>query len=162
MKILGIDPGLNGAMAQWDGSELTLLEVPTAKARTRGREVLWTTLNGLWDEKFFWAEHVFMERVAARPGQGVSSMFKFGLVFGGFHGIVAAKLLPLTLVTPTVWKKAMGVAGTSKEGAVIRAAELFPAYATDFRGPKGGIKDGVAEAALIAYYGRQKLMKETT
>ena len=161
MKVLGIDPGLSGGLAMWDGSELIgPIEIPTAKSTGRGREVLWPELNSLWDKYFFWADHVFLERVAARPGQGVSSMFKFGTVFGGLRAMTAVKLLPLTLVTPNAWMRAMGVGRGSKEASVIRATELFPDRATAFRGPKGGIKDGFAEAALISWYGFDKLTKE--
>lgn len=160
MNVLGIDPGLSGAMAMWDGTTLTLLEIPTAKSTGRGREVVWSELNAKWDDLFFWADHVFLERVMSRPGEGVSSAFKFGLVFGGLRGMIAAKLIPSTLVTPSVWMKAMGVGRGSKEASVIRATELFPAHAEAFRGPRGGLKDGVAEAALIARYGYDKLTKE--
>lgn len=159
MNVLGIDPGLTGALAMWDGSALLTLEIPTAKATGRGREVLWSDLNRQWEEWFFWADHVFLERVMSRPGEGISSAFKFGLVFGGLRGMIAAKLLPLTLVTPAVWMKEMGVGRGSKEASIIRATELFPANAKEFRGPKGGKKDGVAEAALIARYGFEKLTR---
>lgn len=156
MKVLGIDPGLSGALAQWDGESLTTYEIPTIKSTGRGREVDWSVLNEAWDERFFWADHVFLERVMSRPGEGVSSAFKFGLVFGGLRGMIAAKLLPVTLVTPNVWKKHYGIQA-SKSGAVIRASQLFPQNAGEFRGPKGGLRDGLAEAALIAKYGFDRL-----
>ena len=114
----------------------------------------------MWDDEFFYAEHVFLERVHSRPGEGVSSAFKFGCVFGGLRAMIAAKVIPLTLVTPTVWMKEMGVGRGSKEASVLRATELFPSHASAFRGPKGGKKDGVAEAALIARYGYDRLTKE--
>ena len=159
MKVLGIDPGLSGALAMWDGSTLLTLEIPTVKSTGRGREVLWGDLNRQWAEKFFWADHVFLERVMSRPGEGISSAFKFGLVFGGLRGMIAVKLLPLTLVTPSMWMKEMGVGRGSKEASIIRATELFPTNAKAFRGPKGGRKDGVAEAALIALYGARILTR---
>lgn len=159
MKVLGIDPGLSGALAMWDGKTLLTLEIPTVKSTGRGREVLWSELNRYWDEWFWWADHVFLERVMSRPGEGVSSAFKFGLVFGGLRGMIAAKLIPTTLVTPSVWMKEMGVGRGSKEASIIRATELFPANAKEFRGPKGGRKDGVAEAALIALYGTRILTR---
>ncbi len=157
-NVLGIDPGLSGALAMWDGETLVTMPMPAVKATGRGREVVWPVLNQQWDEHFFWAEHVFLERVGVRPGEGVSSAFKFGLVFGGLRGMIAAKMLPLTLVTPTKWKKAYSLPA-SKEAAVIRATELFPANAKEFRGPRGGLLDGIAEAALIAKYGHD-LMKD--
>ena len=165
MNVLGIDPGLSGALVlygngpenNWNPKLWEYTEIPTAKATGRGREVLWSELNATWDDVFFWADHAFLERVMSRPGEGVSSAFKFGLVFGGLRGMIAAKLLPVTLVSPSVWMKEMGVGRGSKEASVIRAEELFPTDASMFRGPKGGKKDGLAEAALIAKYGFDKL-----
>ncbi len=154
--ILGIDPGLNGAIASWDGEWLKMFEMPAVKATGRGREIDWNVLYREWDTNYWEADHVFLERVGSRHGEGVSSAFKFGLVVGGCRGIIAARGLPVTLVTPGVWKKHYGIQA-SKVGAVIRASELFPEHAARFRGPRGGIKDGLAEAALIAKYGYDKL-----
>ncbi len=162
MRILGIDPGMSGALAMWDGSNLITYEIPTVKSTGRGREIVWAELNAHWDDEFFWADHVFLERVHSRPGEGVSSAFKFGTVFGGLRAMAAAKLMPLTLVTPSQWMKVMGVGRGSKEASVLRATELFPNNAKGFRGPKGGKKDGVAEASLIAMYGYKTLVTEVT
>ena len=158
MFVLGIDPGLKGALAMWDGEELMLYDMPTEKSTGRGSEVVWPVLNQYWDDVFFWADHVFLDRVHSMPREGFSSAFKFGTVFGGLRAMTVAKHVPLSLVTPQAWKKAMGVAQGSKQAAVIRATELFPTYAKDFVGPKGGKKDGVADAALIALYGHRKLL----
>ena len=158
MNVLGIDPGLSGALAMYNECGLQdIYEIPTAKSTGRGREVLWSKLNQEWDDRFLLAEHVFLERVMSRPGEGVSSAFKFGLVFGGLRGMIAAKLIPITLVTPSVWMKEMEVGRGSKEASVIRAEQLFPSHASQFRGPKGGKRDGAAEASLIAKYGFDKL-----
>lgn len=156
MNVLGIDPGLSGAIAQWDGRTLELLGMPTVKASGRGREVAWSELNQMWDAMFFYADHVFLESVHSMPGQGVSSVFKFGECFGGLRGMIAAKMLPITLVTPGKWKKAYSLVA-QKDAAVRRASQLFPASAHLFRGPKGGLRDGLAEAALIARYGYDQL-----
>ena len=161
MFILGIDPGLKGALALWDGKFLDVMEMPIIKSTGRGNEVVWPELNDMWDEAFMWADHVFLERVHSMPREGVSSAFKFGTVFGGLRAMAAAKQLPLTLVTPQAWKKEKRVGQGSKEASIIRATELFPAYAKIFRGPKGGKKDGVAEAALISLYGYRKMVGGT-
>ncbi len=156
MNVLGIDPGLKGAIALYNEKGLqSILEIPTVKSTGRGREVLWADLNMRWDSLFFWADHVFLERVNARPLDGGSSAFKFGSIYGGLRGLIVAKLIPYTLVTPTVWMKAMGVGLGSKEASCLRAEQLFPGQS--FRGPRNGKKDGIAEAALIAKYGFNKL-----
>lgn len=158
MNVLGIDPGLDGALAFYnEGGLQDILEIPAVKSTGRGREVLWSELNQKWDELFLLAEHVFLERVNARPLDGGSSAFKFGSIYGGLRGMIVAKRIPYDLVTPTVWMKAMGVGLGSKEASCLRAEQLFPGFS--FRGPRGGKKDGVAEAALIAKYGFEKLTK---
>lgn len=153
MRVMGIDPGLKGAIALYSDGVLTTLEIPTlnSKSRPGAREVDWNNLVIQWNQ-FPKPDHVFLEQVAAMPKQGVAAMFKMGTVFGGLRGIIAEKHLPLTLVTPRIWKKEYGL-GPSKDASVLKAAQLFPYNAAEFRGPKGGLKDGVAEAALIARYG---------
>ena len=159
MNVLGIDPGLKGAIALYNEAGLQdVLEMPIAKSTGRGHEILWSNLNQRWDELFFWADHAFLERVNARPKDGGSSAFKFGSIYGGLRGMMVAKLIPYTLVTPITWMKVMGVGLGSKEASCLRAEQLFPGR--NFRGPRGGKKDGVAEAALIAQYGYDKLAKE--
>ena len=159
MRVLGIDPGLSGALALFiTGRGLVeTYEIPTAKSSGRGREVLWSRLSEEWHSSFGNVDHLFLERVSARPGQGVSSMFKFGMVYGGLIAMAAVKSVPITLVSPTVWMKSMGVGKGSKEASVIRASQLFPDMARSFRGLRGGRKDGVAEAALIAKYGHDRM-----
>ena len=132
MNVLGIDPGSKGALALWQGNLLVTYEIPTAKSTGRGREILWSELNEQWDDLFWFAEHVFLERVNARPKDGGSSAFKFGSTYGGLRGMIAAKMIPCTLVTPGVWMKAMGVgqdpAGTTQQAPAIPDHATVPAY----------------------------------
>ena len=158
MIVLGIDPGLEGALALYDETGLLdVYKMPAVKSTGRGREVLWATLNDVWNARFYWAGHAFLERVNARPLDGSSSAFKFGSIYGGLRGMIVGKMIPYTLVTPGVWMKEMGVGRGSQEASVIRAEQLFPGHAQHFRGPRGGKVDGVAEAALIAKYGHGEL-----
>jgi crossover junction endodeoxyribonuclease RuvC len=53
-------------------------------------------------------DHVFIERVAARPGQGVTSMFRFGLTAGQIIGLVAGLRVPYSLVLPQRWQRLTG------------------------------------------------------
>lgn len=153
--ILGVDTGLKGAFASLNSENqaLTVLTIPIVKASGRGNDLAWGELVDLFDLVFPKVDHAIIERVGARPGQGVSSMFKFGTVYGAARMLVCAHRIPYTLVTPNVWKKKMGLPSGSKDAAVIRAGELFPASVSEFRGPRGGKIDGAAEAALLAYYG---------
>lgn len=105
--------------------------------------------------------HVYIERVGARPvrgtggQQGAASAFTFGKTAGMVEMAAAVFGASYTLVTPVEWKRALRVPA-DKAGACQRAAQLFPASAALFYGPRGGILDGRAEAAMIALWGEQR------
>jgi len=82
-------------------------------------------------------------------GQGVTSVFSFGRSLGAIEGVIAARSIKATLITPQTWQKAMGVTG-GKDGARARAMELFPWNIDYFKLKK---HDGRADAALIACWG---------
>ena len=93
---------------------------------------------------------VWLERVGARPGQGVSSMFRFGQQLGALEMAAAAHGHELRYVTPSVWKKYHGLSA-DKGVARGEAMNRFPLLAELFRRVKD---DGRAEACLIALYGQ--------
>ena len=152
MIILGIDPGLSGALALYDTSEQTVevFDMPVLDLVRNGkkkREVSAQALANLLAATTIKA--AFVERVNAMPGQGVTSVFSFGRSTGIVEGILAAYDIPTTLVTPQAWQKAVGQRA-GKDGSRERAMQLFPAQADLFQRKKD---DGRSDAALIAYYG---------
>jgi crossover junction endodeoxyribonuclease RuvC len=154
--ILGIDPGLNGALAFFDyeKGQLTIFDMPVHEVERNGkskREVSPQRLAML--VRGIDVRRAIVEKVAARPGQGVTSMFAFGRSFGVVEGVLAALNIPVTYVTPQHWRKGMQVR-EGKHGSRQRATELFPKYAGEFARVKD---DGRAEASLIAYHGALKI-----
>tara|TARA_R110000868_G_scaffold138456_2_gene352614 strand:+ start:2215 stop:2697 length:483 start_codon:yes stop_codon:yes gene_type:complete len=151
--VIGIDPGINGAIAIFcDGVLHRLIDMPTLEidsGKTKKRHIsaagLATILNVFISDADC---HVVTERVTARPGQGVTSMFNFGRSAGIIEGVVAALLIPNTYVTPQAWTKGVGRAA-GKDASRMRAMELFPSKAELFKRAKD---DGRADAALIAYW----------
>ena len=147
--ILGIDPGLSGAMALLsidDGALLTICDTPTV-----GK-----TLNvygvGSWlDAHSHQIKHAVVEEVHAMPGQGVSSMFKFGFVTGAIHGALGAMLIPITTVPPSTWKRQMRLPA-DKDASRALAMRLFPRHHALFARKKD---DGRAESALLAEWWRR-------
>jgi len=97
----------------------------------------------------FKPEEAYIEKVFAMAGQGVTSVFSFGRSLGAIEGVIAARSIKSTLVTPQTWQKAMGVSG-GKDGARARAMEVFPWNVDLFKRVKD---DGRADAALIAAWG---------
>lgn len=152
MLILGIDPGLSGALAFLDTTTdaVVIMDMPTVEVVRNGktkREVSAALIADLVAGKG--VVQAFVERVSAMPGQGVSSMFSFGRSVGVLEGVLAAYEIPTTLVTPQAWMKAMNVRA-GKDGSRERAMQLFPQYADQFARKKD---NGRSDAVLIAKYG---------
>ncbi len=160
MIVIGIDPGLNGAIATLDTAFLAVKGMPVhhiTRNKKNKRDIDAVTLAGdLLVAVGPGPAHVFIEQVGAMPGQGVSSVFAFGKGYGIVIGIIAALRVPVTFVPPQTWKKALGVPA-GKDGARARASQLFPEAAHHWPLAK---HDGHAEAALIAEYGYRKLVRE--
>jgi crossover junction endodeoxyribonuclease RuvC len=144
--IIGIDPGATGAVAIMsdNGYLIDLFDLPHIKGAGLSPQMLATAL-GEWDD----VNHAFIERVAARPGAGVSGMFNFGRDFGVILGVCGAMAIPYSLATPSKWKRDLGLTA-DKDQARARAAQLWPGAAKQFARKKD---DGRAEAALIALWG---------
>lgn len=142
MIVVGIDPGLTGAVAKLDNGELMdLLDMPVYDGRVDARG-LYLRLQG-WGRPYM----VVIEDVHSMPGQGVASSFKFGRSVGAIEGVVGALSYPHTRLTPQRWKQKMGLIGKDKDASRGMARELHPLYADKFARKKD---DGRAEAALIA------------
>ena len=107
--ILGVDPGLGGAIAfYYPGFDRIAAEdMPTV-----GGDVDAATLSARIAQ--IRPDLAIVELVASRPGQGVASMFKFGCGFGIVRGVIAAGGVPMHLVTPAKWKRSYGLDSTRK------------------------------------------------
>lgn len=148
--ILGIDPGLSGALCFMGKEESFVTDMPVFEVmrnKKKKREINLQAVVGLISQHNI--SHCYFEKVGAMPGQGVTSMFAMGRGVGNLEGILAAFSVPVTYVTPQKWKKSLGVTG-NKDESRKRASELMPDMAEYWPLKK---HDGRAESALIAYYG---------
>jgi crossover junction endodeoxyribonuclease RuvC len=150
--IIGIDPGISGAIAIFKNGKLhDVFDMPTveiASGKTIKRHISAATLRNILELDMYQFSHVVIEKVGAMPGQGVTSMFNFGRSAGIIEGVVVGLKISHTYVTPQTWTKAVGRAA-GKDASRMRAMELFPAKADLFKRAKD---DGRADAALIAYW----------
>jgi crossover junction endodeoxyribonuclease RuvC len=160
MIFVGIDPGLGGAVAVLhpDGA-ISLHDTPTIlvkKTSGKKRHYLPAEMVGVLllakNRSPGWDIRVALENIAARPGQGVTSMFSMGRGLGLWEGLLAGLGIPYELVTPRVWKASFGL-GKDKGESIIRAQQLFPRAEVELRRRKD---DGRAEALLIAEWLRHK------
>ncbi len=104
MRIIGIDPGLSGAIAILEHKKvLNIFDMPVMSEGKKNKKQLNSALlvsllreNIVKDQEAV----VVVEQVNAMPGQGVTSMFNFGQTFGAIKGICAALELPIFLSDP--------------------------------------------------------------
>lgn len=166
---LGIDPGITGAVAlvgvQEDAPTPTLLDVldvPTATHKVNGANkshLLLPALAAMIEDlavgtPFASAHDVFIEEVNAMPGQGVTSMFRFGYAAGAIEGVCSALGLVVHKLPPRQWQ---AIARTRKDpdAGRLRAGQLFPNQAKLFARK---MDHNRADAALIAYVGALRLI----
>ena len=155
MFIIGIDPGISGAICFIsDGKIIDVIEMPTMSEGKKNKKQV--NGNQLFNEI---KSHlsttdqeeacVVVEHVTAMPGQGVTSMFNFGQSFGVIKGICSAMQLPIHFVRPTKWKKYFNLINASKDASRSRAIEIFPKISEKLKRKKDSNK---ADAILIASY----------
>jgi crossover junction endodeoxyribonuclease RuvC len=147
-RIIGIDPGAAGAIALFvDGALSRIVDTPTTHT-AKGRPRVDAASLAAAIKAMLPLDHAIIEQVAARPHQGVASMFAFGMALGVVLGVTGALAVPMTSVTPAEWKTSLRVP-RDKHGARARASQLLPQSASLWPRAKD---DGRAEAALIGLW----------
>ena len=108
---LGWDPGTKGAIAAVT-EKLEPIDCIRFQQSTIPEIVEWIEgLGGNSEVPADFRLRAMIERVASRPGQGVSSTFKFGATYGIAQGVLTALHVPWQLVQPKKWQEGLGVAG---------------------------------------------------
>jgi len=159
--LVAIDPGFTGAIALLDGEHLADVEslplnLDDAQKRVDGlrlRQIL-----AEWDMPNHSEYRAVIERVSARPGQGVTSTFNFGLSYGVLVGVLESLGFEIQFVRPQDWKKSFGLS-SNKTAARELASELWPDWSHAFARVKD---DGRAEAALIGLHVERTRNEEDT
>jgi len=155
MLIIGIDPGISGAICFFENGEVKeILDMPVmADGKKNKRQV-----NGqqIFNEISLRIKNipkkeikVVIEQVSAMPGQGVTSMFNFGQSFGVLKGICSAMQLSMYFVRPAKWKKYYGLIKTEKDASRTKVIEIFPYISSQLSRKKDSNK---ADAILIASF----------
>ena len=153
MKIIGIDPGLSGAIAILENNKvLNIFDMPVmAEGKKNKRQLNSALLVELLKENITNKDEVavIVEQVNAMPGQGVTSMFNFGQTFGAIKGISATLKLPIFFVRPSKWKKHFELINSSKDASRTKAIEMYPSFAEKLSKKKDVNK---SDAILIARF----------
>jgi hypothetical protein len=162
MRVVGIDPGLSGAVAcatvipatgEVIGPEVHDLPVTefVDGRKTPDPVALYDLLRVLNPDL------VVLEHVEARPGRGSVSSWRFAQGFGAT--LAACQLATdgprVHLVRPSIWKAALGLS-SDKSASLSAARSAFPSAAESLKRAKD---DGRAEALLLIEYYRTALLK---
>jgi crossover junction endodeoxyribonuclease RuvC len=151
--IIGIDPGLSGAIAVLQDNKVkNIFEVPVmTEGKKNKRQLNSAQMVKIIKDNISKSEEtiVVVEHVNAMPGQGVTSMFNFGQTFGAIKGICAAIGLPIFFVRPAKWKKHFDLINSSKDASRTKAIEMYPLISDQLAKKKDVNK---ADAILIARY----------
>lgn len=144
---IGIDPGKSGGIAYIDTEENHISTEPYSD----------TALVDLCRHLSGTSGVVCcLEKVGARPGQGVVSMFNFGQSVGYIKGVLESRHIPYQEITPQKWKKEFGL-NSEKAASAEVCRKLFPCVDLLATPKCKKPHDGMAEALLMAEYARRKL-----
>lgn len=152
--IIGIDPGITGAMAMID-QDLHLIgiaDLPVMPTGVGNRQ----QINGAELAKILRSVQesrqrqitVRIEDVASMPQDGSVQAFSFGKNVGRILGILEALQIPYELIKPAEWKKRAGLWKKDKDASRTLAQQLYPEASLARK-----LDHNRAEAILIARFG---------
>jgi uncharacterized membrane protein len=137
--VLGIDPGLRGAVA--------MIEVIAGNVSSH-----WFTDDiASAAAEAARADLVVLEAQHASPRMGVTSAFALGLSYGFVLGLLATTAQRVAKVEPAVWRGAFGL--TSKAGGIAMAREVIGE-------PTRALRHDEADAILLAWWGWRMVLSK--
>ena len=149
----GIDPGKSGAVAilDADGGVIDLCDLPYIADSLDPIALLdiLSQADGLRGA---------LEMPLAMKGAAIQSVLLAGRNYGALKATMQLHHYPYEEVLPARWKKDMRVT-SDKESSIALALQLFPDQRDQLVTPRGGRKDGRAEALLLAEWKRRKEMR---
>lgn len=160
--IIGVDPGLQGAMGYIVNDIRGVSDIPTTYRKMSNgsdRKIIDDQMVANMmanaarnaDRLIDTNRVMIIEDVHGMPGQSGPAAFTFGYGVGIITGIALAHGFRVERVHPARWKAVLGLKA-DKDEARAMAQELWPELAHLFTRKKD---DGRAEAMLITYYGQQ-------
>lgn len=153
--ILGIDPGINGALAllHIPTNQLAhVIDIPIIASGVKDRKTI--NINALTLVLSDWADDIqfcVFEDVHSQPRDGAVGAFSFGKVCGILLGVCGSLMIPVYPVPPQVWKGVFGLSSDKDESRYL-ASRKFPESKDMWKLKK---HDGRAEAALLAEFGKR-------
>lgn len=157
MRIIGIDPGVTGAIALvQDTQPAEVWDIPSASVGNTKQMSAQSLVEFItaWGE----VDGVFVEDNRAQGHNGALANFSMGMSLGTIFGVCATLRRPVYRVKPREWQTTMGLTQVKrvdrKNAHRQRARELFPALDEALRLVRHHNR---ADALLIAEHGRRTL-----
>jgi crossover junction endodeoxyribonuclease RuvC len=131
VRVIGIDPGIAGAVAVievMDGVDsiapklLGVTDIPVLGVGAKTRIDAIELRN--WVEVYH-PDFAGVERAGSFPKQGIASTFKFARAVGTIEAVIACCGIPMVLIEPSRWKRAFHL-NADKEASRQLAIQLFP------------------------------------
>lgn len=163
--IIGIDPGLQGAIAIV-GKDVTVWRTPTIPKTKGGQEydepAMWGLLRTLLQRSAVRAVVERQQTMRLGPGKPIPSIAQFrkGEGYGLWRGLLVGLGISYTIVGPRTWQKLMLCdvdKRDTKAASIIVAKRLFPAVRLRHSDRCTKDNHNFADALLIAEYGRRTL-----
>lgn len=163
LRVLAFDPGVCPAaclivqgehgitvVETWDGDDTSIQYITGRKTKRRAPSSPLLRAIVVKAQPDF----VVVERVAARPEQGVSSTFNFGYAAGLIEGVCVGLGLELVRVLPQQWKAELLFPSKAPKGYSRHiACMVAPRFAHLWE----KVKDhNTADAFCMAYWGRDQ------
>lgn len=148
---IGIDPGQKGAIAILKDSEPPEVhDIPLLPDNSIDSWKLYhlLPLMDVQNDEIY----CILEKAQSMPKQGVKGVFTYGIGYGKILAALEINRIPFKEIHPTKWKKHFSLSSDKKQSAST-CMSLFPGV--PLYGPQGGLKDGRAEALLMAFYAKQ-------
>ncbi len=159
---VGIDPGFSGAIGAINerGEYLWVLDAPITALGRSGEFDVETLCEIVCEIARSPNPRVLLEWPTTRPGESPESSKRFGVGLGLLEGMFTFAGVRPARIAPNKWKGRLGLRGkdadpdAAKRAAVTLALSVISGCSHSvLHGPRGGIRDGRAEALLIAWEG---------
>ena len=146
--IIGIDPGIKGGIAALSDRGELVIALPLETPYEISDQILFIKSANEDKEFKVWVEEPFI-----KPGTASQSTFTGLVNYGILLRSIYSYCKNFHTVKPNVWKSAFNLS-KDKQKSMDLCLDLYPESKNLIYGKCGGMKDGTAEAILIAYYGK--------
>lgn len=161
---VGVDPGAQGSLCLLDDIGYIQFFEPPKMFKSPG--LLIKEIQDAISGRIL--IHSAIEDVHSMAQMAAKSNFGFGRNVQLMHTVMQLVPLKYELVTPKTWQKALNIPAKKvfdslgmdwKQGVASVALKIYPN--AKLYGPQGGLKDGRADALMLAHYLKLKYRKQT-